>query len=206
MIPTPPHLNATQAAGNPHRRAGLTLVELVLALAVTAFIGLTVATMLNAVAYGSKTGSEIRDLVPRHRVMAARMADAIRGARQVLDQSDTHVALWVADNNNNDDYDTDEITWIEWEPDAGQVVFTRATESHTGVPINPTPANLASAKSQGEAYNLVFQEVWGRNVSSMTFTVDTAPIATQLVTWRTTLTFDTVTDTQVHAEKVGGSW
>ncbi len=186
----------------PRVRRGLTLVELVLALAATAFIGLAVATMLNAVAYGSQSGTDTRDLVPRHRVLSARLADAVRHARQVVDQTDTTLVLWTDDANDNDDYDSDEIAWIEYDGAADEITFATATDTHT--PATITLGDLATTKTALSGAGELDEQVWGRDVSAFTFSVDAAPIATQLVTWHATFTFGTVSDTQVHAEKVGG--
>ena len=46
-------------------RAGLTLVELIISLAIVALIGLTVASMLSAVAYGTDSGRDVRSSIAR---------------------------------------------------------------------------------------------------------------------------------------------
>ncbi|MEM8739606.1 MAG: prepilin-type N-terminal cleavage/methylation domain-containing protein [Planctomycetota bacterium] len=86
-----------QARGRAAARrcAGLTLVELLLSLAITATIAASVAGMLSALAYGTDAGRDVRALVARQKMVTARFEAAVRGSRMVLATGDTASGAWL---------------------------------------------------------------------------------------------------------------
>ncbi len=207
---TPPtHLrkrarNTTCGHARWRRCAGLSLAELVLALASTAFVGTAVAAMLHAVAYAAEGGNEQRDLVPKQRVSAARIADAVRGAKEVLELSTDEVTLWADDLDGDDDYDSDEIAWIKYDASNDRLEHHTAdstTHTSVAVPIGDIPTLDTTLSGAGE----MAVTTWVRDVTAFSFAGDATPTATALVTWRQTVTVGGQSDSQVHAAEIGSS-
>src|SRR5689334_1045094 len=92
---------------------GFTLVELLLSLITTAFIGLAVAMILQTAAYGTSTKRDARRIAVRSESTRDRMNDAIRNARAVLASGSTYLVLWMGDSNKNDQVNLSELQLIE---------------------------------------------------------------------------------------------
>ncbi|HEV2294622.1 MAG TPA: hypothetical protein VGR35_12270 [Tepidisphaeraceae bacterium] len=121
-------------------RRGVMLVEILMALAISGLIAGGVASLLLAVANGSRDSQELRRRNVRVDVLGARIDAAIRSSRMVLGRDDTSVVLWIADSNNNAAPNLSELRRIEWEPTTKQLLCFEA------------PATLADASNP--AYDL----------------------------------------------------
>ena len=110
----------TQLFSYPSKRYGryraMTLVELVMALAITAIIGVTIASMLSAVAYGTDTDHDVRRLSARGKTATLRLDAALRGCVLVLDGGDGWVVLWQQDLDGNGLPSLREIRLLEFTP------------------------------------------------------------------------------------------
>ncbi|MCP4247270.1 MAG: hypothetical protein GY778_09505, partial [bacterium] len=78
------------------RRNGLTLVELLLAVMISALIGGGVVAMLVAVAYGTSSSRDLRAIVVKSATIDGRLGAAIRRSRQVLAVGTDYCILWTA--------------------------------------------------------------------------------------------------------------
>lgn len=119
------------------RRRGLTLVELLLALAILSLISLTTGVMLSAVAYGTDSDRDIRALVARNKMLSARITAALRGSGMVLEvgsNSDgTWAVLWERDLDGNDVPSLLEIRRLEYDAAAGTLASHAAPDGTTDV-------------------------------------------------------------------------
>lgn len=94
---------------------GLTLLELLLALAGTAVIGSAVAMMMSGVVYGTQTDQDLRELVTRQMALRARVEAEIRESRLVLDAGGDYLVLWSGDADADDLPSKAEIQVIEYD-------------------------------------------------------------------------------------------
>ncbi|MCE9590037.1 MAG: hypothetical protein K8S99_05890 [Planctomycetes bacterium] len=101
------------ATKNSRRRRGLTVIELLLALTVTAMISLAIASMLFAVSYGTDSRNDMRALLLRQRLITARLNALIRSSRMVLAKGSNYIVLWTFDANQNDVPNRSEIRYVE---------------------------------------------------------------------------------------------
>ncbi len=194
----PPHHAITR-----RRRAGLSLLELMLALVGTAFIATAVAAMLDAVAYGATTGQHLRDLVPRHRMLSGRLTDTLASSERILTTSATTVVLWRQDRNNDGITDTDELAWLTYSASNDLLTYQEALESSTSIPL-PTLPDYTLIRLGLSFLNKLDTTVFARDLSAFSITGNTAAPNTTLLTWRATFTIGSITDTQVYATRVGG--
>ena len=96
------------------RSGGFTLVEMLLALTITALIGSSVLGMLFAISKGTADSTAERDLKLEQAVVRARIHSVLRRSTTVLDSSATHMVLWKGDSRQNDSVNMSELIRIEY--------------------------------------------------------------------------------------------
>lgn len=99
----------------------MTLVELLLALAITALIGAAVAGMLHAAAMGTNDSADGRRIVVQFKRLDARVGAALRSARLALESGASYVILWERDADASGLPNLSEIRLIERRP-TGELV------------------------------------------------------------------------------------
>jgi len=100
---------------------GFTLVELLLAVAISAIIGLTVVMMLAGVGASIRTNDDIRRASVKRQVAILRLGSLTRCAAMVLSKGPDHVVLWKGDTTGNGKPNISELRRIQWDADAGEV-------------------------------------------------------------------------------------
>jgi len=183
----------------PHFRRGLTLVELLMALAITALIGAAVTAMMFGVSHGTSENKDIRGLTLRSKAINARLAARIRTARSVLHAQDGLLILWTGDANDNAKPDRSELQRIERDGDTG--VITSYTIAADGTDAEHelasdfdalTTAAIDSGDMAGEA--------WARAVAGFAVTLDDAAAQSAgLVSFRITLRAGNLSDVTINA-------
>jgi len=182
----------------PCHRA-LTLVEMLMALAITGLIGVAISSMLTAVSYGTSETRDLRSLVVKNKTLTARITAAVRGSGQVLDAADGYVVLWTHDLNASGvpdllelqrielDAGTDELTSYTPDPTATDVAYVLTDDFDT-----ITTALIGSADMEGT--------LWATGVALWTVSVDTAdPLDAALISFQLTLDAGGLTDVSVSA-------
>ena len=106
---------STGIAHRRPRRRGIMLVEVLLALAITAMVATAVASLLFAVANGSRDRQDLRRHNVRADVLAARVDNAVRSSSMLLGHDPNCMVLWVADSRRNGKPDLSELRRIEWD-------------------------------------------------------------------------------------------
>ena len=127
------------------RRTGMTIVELVLAIAITAVIGTAVASILFAFSYGSSAQSDHRGAMVTSELVTRWMSDAVSRSHMVLAQGSNYLVLWVADSNGNGQPELSELRRIEFDS-------TAMTLTSFKPPVNlasDTPYDLATTDFYG---------------------------------------------------------
>ncbi len=102
-------------------RRGLTLVELLLSLAITATIGVALATMMVSVSYGTTSKAQLRSAIVQLKAVTNRFDAALRGSAMVLDHGEDYLVLWIADSRADDAPNLSELRLIEYDAAAGRL-------------------------------------------------------------------------------------
>lgn len=113
----------------------MTLVELLLAAMMTAFIAAAAATLLNGAANASNQSRNTRDITTAGHFAEGRIGAVIRQARAIGQVTATKISVWVADTNDDDILQLSE---------AGVIFYDSATK---GIYIQQTAASATSASS-----------------------------------------------------------
>jgi len=108
------------------RRAGLTLLELLLAVAITAVVGLAMATAMTATARGMTTAGDARSAVQRAHVAYVRLRSYTAQALALL-QSDPSrgFAIWLNDDVPANSVNLSELRCFWFDPEAGTLTVER---------------------------------------------------------------------------------
>lgn len=109
------------ASTHAPRNKGLSLVELLMALGITALIGVAVTSMLVAVSYGSTSQKELRETSIRLKLTSARIDAAIRSSKRVLESGDHYIVLWIDDTRPDDAPNASEIRLIQLDSTTAQI-------------------------------------------------------------------------------------
>ena len=193
---------------------GLTLVELLLAVAITGVVGLASGALLSAVHAGSDQQTDLRALVVRHKSISNRLGVALRSSRMVLHKNNTRVLLWTTDRRVNTSPDLSELRVIELEN--GEIVSYRV--------VFPSSWTLAEYMAAEKTYQFstdpdtmvnaikgspqLEREVWGRGVNSLDLCLDVPDAKVQearLVGFRLELTNGHLTDEAIGAAALRNS-
>ena len=194
-------------SGPSHRsarrgRAGLTLVEIMIALVLTAMVGVAVAAMLDSVAYATTSRTSVRRINVKQKVVGSRIDAAIRSSMMVLAHDAEFIVLWMSDARPNGKPDLSELRRIERNPATSELWSYRAPANLAAV--NDTRYRLSddfSAITAGLKGTGVFPgERWGTSVTAWSPTLNaTVPADATLVRYDLTIAGDDATITLQHA-------
>jgi len=180
-------------------RQGLTLVEMLMALAITGLIGAAIASMLTAVSYGTSDTRDIRSLVVKNKTLSARITANIRQSAQVLDAADGYVVLWTKDLNASGVPDLLELQRIELNTVSDELT------SYTPDPVATDVAYVITDDFNAISTALITSgdlvgELWATGVAQWTVSVDTPdPLNAALVSFQLTLDAGALSDISVNA-------
>lgn len=177
------------------RFRGMTLVELMLAMASTAMIGLAISAMLAAVAYGTQGGKDARTLVVKAKTINSRLSASVRRSALVLacndasQDGDDFLVLWTPGPDVDGSAPrTSELHRIEFHGPTGQVRSYR----------NPSPGADTTYNLATDDFNAVTQslisggtlpvEIWATGVEALQLRLDVAAAReAKLISYRFTL-------------------
>jgi type II secretory pathway pseudopilin PulG len=181
------------------RCQGLTLVEMLMALAITGMIGAAIASMLTAVTYGTSDSRDIRSLVVKNKTLSARITACIRRSAQVLDADDGYVVLWANDLNQSGVPDLLELQRVEFDAGTGRLTSYTPDPTATDVAYALTDDFDAITTALVGTGDMV-GALWATGVALWTIDVDTAdPLDAGLVSFQLTLNAGVLTDVSVCA-------
>lgn len=112
-----------------HSARAFTLVEVLLALALTSVVATVTLVMLGAVASGTNSSTDIRHAVVKRQVAALRVGSLLRSAAAVLYSNDDVLVLWTGDMAVNRKPNLSELRRIERDSDTGVVTVYEAPET-----------------------------------------------------------------------------
>jgi prepilin-type N-terminal cleavage/methylation domain-containing protein len=173
-------------------RRGITLVEVIMALAIAAMISLGVASLLYGMANGTKERQELRRRNAKAEVLAHRLDMAIRSSAMLLGRDGNAMVFWVSDANGNETPNLSELLRIEWDAATKEIGGYRAPA--TLAPAGDIAYNVATTDfmtvTAGLAGGASFpRETWGRGVSAWESGPAASSTATRLVHYAMTLEF-----------------
>lgn len=84
--------------GPIRRGAGLTLVELIIGLSITAVIASIIAVLINATAMGTTSQQDGRRLLVRFQAIRSAVSNDLCNARCILDVGTNYVVYWIGDD------------------------------------------------------------------------------------------------------------
>jgi prepilin-type N-terminal cleavage/methylation domain-containing protein len=114
------------------RSRGFTLLEILLALAVTAMVAMVVATLLFSVANGTASRDAAQGNNSLIDVLCSRINTAVRPAGRILAQADGMLVFWMSDSDGNNKPNLSEIRRLELDAVTGHLVLYSAPAT-----INP---------------------------------------------------------------------
>jgi prepilin-type N-terminal cleavage/methylation domain-containing protein len=193
---------------NRHQ-SGLTLLELMLALAITGVIGLGVATMLLATSQGTASRTDLRAAVVKHKTLTGRFDASVRGSTMVLAHGSNYLVLWTGDTNGDGLPRLSELRRVEWNTTANantivsyKAPSTLAAASDTAYALSDNFATITSALKGTSNFPA---EVWATGISGWTVTLNHATAANAtLVRYRFVTTSSEVSDDIVGAAALRG--
>jgi prepilin-type N-terminal cleavage/methylation domain-containing protein len=118
------------AARKTSRPRGLTLLELLLAVAITGMVAAAITSMLGAVSTGAETRRDTRSLMIQSAAAQMRLGAYIAPARCFLARRDADLAIWFDDSRESETVHASEVRWLVHTPAAGtiDVCFVRFPE------------------------------------------------------------------------------
>ena len=102
-------------------RRGLTVLELVLALTVTAMVALAVSGMLNVVSTGVGARNDSRTVMVLAGAARQRLGAYVDPSRCVLGHSSNSLVLWFNDARESDTVHATEIRWLDYDSNTGTI-------------------------------------------------------------------------------------
>ncbi len=177
---------------NPRERArhrGLSLPELILALAGMGLVALGVGSIVNAAAYGTSSARDLRGVVVKEKTLTSRLGGAIRSSRRVLQQGADYLVLWKFDTNSSDAPDLSEVQMIDRTVTGDLVSYAAPLDLLPGADVAyelttdfRTTLNAIKGTSDFPSSR------WGTGVTAMALTLDAATAQeASLVSYRLTL-------------------
>ena len=174
-------------------RAGVTLVELLISLAVTGLIGLCVWGMVAAMAQGTSFRKDALAAAVGVHLADARLSDALRNSSMVLAHGEGYIVLWRADLAGTGQPNLSELQRIEFDAQAGLLVSYRwpaDTASELDV-VYELDADFAAITSALRGDSRFAQSVWARRVTDWRMTLDHANARhAKLISYRLTVEHD----------------
>ncbi len=95
--------------------SGFTLVEVMIAIAITGLISAAAAAMLSAVAQASAFEQDRREAIVRAQALGVRLSSYITPSRYILDHTQSKLVLWLDDNRTSETVHASEVRWIYYD-------------------------------------------------------------------------------------------
>lgn len=118
MMTRKPSITLMRAAGTAHR--GLSMLELLLSLAITAVVATAITGMLGAVSASVDGSRSARSVMILANAAASRMSAYITPSRCVLGVDGPNVTLWFDDSRESGTVHATEIRWLTFDADTGE--------------------------------------------------------------------------------------
>ncbi len=182
------------------RTQAFTIVELLMALAITGLIGAAVASMLTAVSYGTDSSRDIRTLVVKNKTISARITAAIRESTQLLDADDNYIILWTDDINDSGAPDLLELRRIDLDTGTNELIDYTPDPDAVDVAYDLEASNFDAVTVSLINSDKLLGTLWATNVAAMTVSLDESdPLEATLISFQVTISEGALSDTSVNA-------
>jgi len=176
---------------------GLTLIELLIGLAITAMIGAAIASMMFGVTRGTASGREMRELAVKSKALSARVTAAVRRSSMVLAAGDDYLVLWVYDLDGDGTPSTLELQRISYDAAADTITSYEPDPAATDAE-HELDADFEAATDALIAAGDLVAAPWARRVTAWELTLDHADAqAAALLGFRLTLTAGDLSDAAI---------
>jgi len=183
-------------------RRGLTLIELLLALAGTALVATAIASMLSAVSYGTTNSRDLRELAVKNKALSSRVTAAIRQSAMVLESGSDYLVLWVYDLDGDGTPSVLELQRINYDAAADTLTSYEPDPAATDTEYDLADDFEAETDALIAADDLL-DELWATNVTAWNVTLDDGDAqAAELLSFRITLAAGDMTDIAIAAVKL----
>ena len=102
---------------------GMTLIETMLAIGMTALVGTGISGMMHVLSNDVAMQHEVRAGVVRAALVQARLSAYVGRSRCLLDLEGERAVLWLQDSDGDDAVHADEIRWLHWSEADGDAVI-----------------------------------------------------------------------------------
>ena len=160
-------MNAKPNKFNMHM-SGFTLVELLMALMITAIILSAVATLAFALTSGVSETDEISENQAALRFATVRLSDLIRNSRHTMITSSNDIALWRSDDNEDNAINADELVYIEADASGNSLKlleFPNETATVTIAEIEDGTARSGLIGIAAERFTTLFSECYSMQLT-----------------------------------------
>ncbi len=106
----------------PSFRRGLTLMELLLALSISAMVAGTIVAMLSAVRQGVVSRRDSRNVLVMAHAAETRLTAYLVPANCILEATSTSLVIWLNDDTKSDTVHATELRWMRYDAAAGEIV------------------------------------------------------------------------------------
>lgn len=96
-------------------RRGLSLLEMIIAIGITAVIGAAIASMMAAATNSLISKDDGRQTSIRLAITQVRLGAYIAPSRCIVDKSNTHITLWLEDSRESNTVHASELRWIQFD-------------------------------------------------------------------------------------------
>ncbi|MHC4080538.1 MAG: PulJ/GspJ family protein [Planctomycetota bacterium] len=163
-------------------RRGLTFLEFILAMAVTALVALAITGMLTSVAMGQRLRRDNRAFVIRTHALKSRLSAYIAPCRSFLTCNGTDLILWFDDSRESDSVHASEIRWLTFDATEGKLAvhYVSFPEGWTDVAKAledqeyPYDADWSTVYSSYDAKDLIASYTLLDGLASVSVTTDEA--------------------------------
>ena len=182
-----------------HKRPAFTLLELTMALVITAVTGLSIAGVTLSISHVSQRSRQFNESIQSGRCVLRNIGLDIRQAKLVTACDDLGVTLWANDDDQNGLINFSELMAIYYDPEAKQLCQTRIDLSSIdqgardaiNQPVllsNLTSASYSRSYIRTSSYTL--NRVLAQNVTAARFFVDEAAPTSRTLGVELTITRD----------------
>ena len=109
-------------------RRGMTLLEVLLAIAITGMVGAGVTAMMSALSSSMIEHHDTRSSTLRAGLSQARLSSYVTRCRCLLDCESSRLVLWLEDADGDDAIDATEVRWIQHDAAAEHVQINWITD------------------------------------------------------------------------------